>query len=522
MATLLQTKRLIWGVVLLLVTLVAALSYFSGRKYLATVEAVEQTLAVQSEIDGTLSLLKDAETGNRGYLLTTDEEFLEPYYSAIEGIPRRIAELQHITGDDPAQQAPLHELQHLTQQKISFIAESIHLHGSGDTTAALERVRSKQGKRLMDAIRAICKRMLAHEQAELDQRRSEARAAQTTAVWLIGAGTMLTVLLTLGALLTVHRDVTELQSTAEQLAASEEHFRLLTENGNDLVRLLDPQGKTTYVSPSVERLLGYGIEEFMALPALHLLHPDETALAASIVADARNGLLSGGQSTYRLRHKSGEYRFFEVRWSVQRDVRGVVVSLHTAGRDVTERQEALEQLNEHAKRLRDLSLRDELTQLYNRRGFLEVANQARLQSQRDGRRAALVFIDLNGMKRINDELGHEVGDDLLRDAADVIRHSMRDADVVARLGGDEFVIFSLDLDDSGLEALRKRLRERADALVAERARPYRISMSVGAAYNEPASGRSLEDLLEIADAAMYETKRARQAAGGVSLLPPSS
>jgi diguanylate cyclase (GGDEF)-like protein/PAS domain S-box-containing protein len=333
---------------------------------------------------------------------------------------------------------------------------------------------------------------------------------------------MLTVLLTLGALLTVHRDVTELQSTAEQLAASEEHFRLLTENGNDLVRLLDPQGKTTYVSPSVERLLGYGIEEFMALPALHLLHPDETALAASIVADARNGLLSGGQSTYRLRHKSGEYRFFEVRWSVQRDVRGVVVSLHTAGRDVTERQEALEQLNEHAKRLRDLSLRDELTQLYNRRGFLEVANQARLQSQRDGRRAALVFIDLNGMKRINDELGHEVGDDLLRDAADVIRHSMRDADVVARLGGDEFVIFSLDLDDSGLEALRKRLRERADALVAERARPYRISMSVGAAYNEPASGRSLEDLLEIADAAMYETKRARQAAGGVSLLPPSS
>jgi diguanylate cyclase (GGDEF)-like protein/PAS domain S-box-containing protein len=520
MASLLQTKRLIWSIVLLLGTLAAALSYLSGTKYLATVAAVEQTLAVRSEIDATLSLLKDAETGQRGFLLTGDESFLEPYNAAVADIPRHLARLEQLTATDPTQRQRLHELERLTMEKARHLAEAMHLRRSGDADGALALVRGGVGKRSMDAIRQVCARMLAQEQTLLDQRRAEASGAQQRAAWVIGAGSLLTVLLTLGGLLTVHRDVKLLQSTATELAASEEHYRLLTENGNDLVRLLSPQGQTTYVSPSVERLLGYGVDEFLTLSAMQLLHPDEKELAASMLADVREGKLMGGQSTYRLRHKLGDYRYFEVRWSVQRDANGAVQSLHTAGRDVTERKEALDQLNLQAERLRDLSLRDELTQLYNRRGFMEVGRQAQLLAHRDGRCAALVFIDLNGMKRINDELGHEMGDSLLRDAAKVIRKSLREADVVARLGGDEFVAFSLDVDPTTLEALRLRLRQQADAIVVEESRPYRISMSVGAAYHQPGRERSLEDLLESADAAMYESKRARREAGGVSIPPP--
>jgi diguanylate cyclase (GGDEF)-like protein len=170
--------------------------------------------------------------------------------------------------------------------------------------------------------------------------------------------------------------------------------------------------------------------------------------------------------------------------------------------------------------LRSLSLRDELTGLYNRRGFLEIAGQAQAQAARDRRLAALIFVDLNGMKRINDELGHETGDDALKDAACVLKEALTRSDVVARLGGDEFVAFSLDFGSGKLEPLRRRLRALADEEVSRKQRPYRLSMSSGAAYTDPQNPESLAQLLERADAAMYEQKRARKAAGGVSMAPP--
>lgn len=223
-----------------------------------------------------------------------------------------------------------------------------------------------------------------------------------------------------------------------------------------------------------------------------------------------------------MRHKDGEYRWFEVRWGVIRDAQGLPRELHTTARDVTERRAAEEQLNSYAKQLRSLAIRDELTGLYNRRGFIEVAGQTYAQALRDARPAALIFVDLNGMKRINDDLGHEHGDQALVDAADVLSSALREADVVGRLGGDEFVAFVLDFGTDHVDALRRRLRELSDLRVAESSRPFRLSMSVGAAFIDPSQPGSLEQLLERADAAMYEQKRARQAAGGVSIAPPVS
>jgi diguanylate cyclase (GGDEF)-like protein/PAS domain S-box-containing protein len=274
------------------------------------------------------------------------------------------------------------------------------------------------------------------------------------------------------------------------------------------------------VSPSVKALLGYEVDEFLSRPTMSLMHPDELATARSLLADISSEARSEGVSTYRLRHKSGEYRFFEVRWSVQR-TEGGAITLHTTGHDVTERVRAEETLARQAEQLLALSLRDELTKLYNRRGFLEVAGQAELQAARDGRPAALLFFDLNGMKRINDELGHDAGDDALVDTAAVLRTALHDGDVIARLGGDEFVAYALDFTPEQLDVFRRRIRELADAEVGRRARSYRLSMSVGAAFSDASQRRSLEQLLDEADQEMYEQKRARRNAGNVSLLPPA-
>jgi diguanylate cyclase (GGDEF)-like protein/PAS domain S-box-containing protein len=521
MATLLKSKRLGWGIIFALMTAMAALAYTSGNRYLAAVHSVEHALSVQSAIDGVLSSLKDVETGNRGFILTGDPQFLDPYEAALRELPGELGQLAELTAGDSAQQSRLRTLRQLVGTKLGYAAETVQLRRDGDLSAAATLVRSLRGKTAMDRIRVECRAMSDGEQRVLAARKREAESAKALAIPGVGAGLAITVLLALLSLLTVDRDVTELRRTAEELAKNEEHYRLLTEHSSDLVRLLTLEGKASYVSPSVERMLGYSPEEYIQLPTMSLMHPSEVDVGRDMLHGVKSGKLEGGVSTYRLRHKSGEYRWFEVKWAVIRDAQGTPRELHTAGRDVTERRAAEQQLKAYADQLRSLSLRDELTSLYNRRGFLEIAAQAHSQALRDARPAALIFVDLNGMKLINDELGHDVGDQALVDTSNVLRTALREADVVARLGGDEFVAFALDFTPSDLEALRRRLRQLSDIRTQERERPFRLSMSVGGAYMPIGSDLSVEELLDQADDAMYEQKNARRAAGDVSIPPPA-
>jgi diguanylate cyclase (GGDEF)-like protein/PAS domain S-box-containing protein len=521
MASLLRTKRFGWGVIFVLFTIVALLSYFSSQRYLAALRAVEHSQAVQSAVQGSLSLLKDAETGQRGYILTREQQFLEPYDSAKREIPSFLARLEQLTVTDAVEQRRLREMRELVEQKLADIDETIRLRDRSDAPVAVGLARSVHGKQIMDAIRAIAWQMLEREEGLLQQRKRAAKDAERMAFWSVGVGSAVTILLALFSLLTVHRDVQELKRTAEELAKSEEHYRLLTEQASDLVRLLTLEGGTTYVSPSVERLLGYTVAEFLALRPLALMHPEETEIGRQILLAVRDGKTEGGTSTYRLRHKSGHFLWFEVRWGVRRDAQGKALEIHTASRDVTERRDAVARLDAYAQELKSLSLRDELTALYNRRGFLEVANQTHALAIREGRPAALLFVDLNGMKRINDELGHDQGDAALVDAARVLSETLRGCDTVARLGGDEFVAFVLDVTPKHVDAVRGRLRELADIRVAEHDRPFRLSMSVGAAYLPVGSTSSIEALLDEADQAMYLQKNARRAAGDVSVAPPA-
>lgn len=163
------------------------------------------------------------------------------------------------------------------------------------------------------------------------------------------------------------------------------------------------------------------------------------------------------------------------------------------------------------------SLTDTLTGLHNRRGFIAIAEQALLSAQRDDRELTLFFIDLNGLKVINDQLGHEIGDLALRDTARVLRETFREADVLARLGGDEFV--ALVPDDHGdiSDVLTARLASRVSEQNDGELREFALSLSVGSATYNPHQPRSLAALLAEADAAMYERKRAY----GLS-RPPSS
>lgn len=154
-----------------------------------------------------------------------------------------------------------------------------------------------------------------------------------------------------------------------------------------------------------------------------------------------------------------------------------------------------------------LSLTDVLTGLRNRRGFFLHAEQTFRVAQRQHAKSAVIYADIDDLRQVNEELGHEAGDRLVRDAARIFRESFRGADVVARVGGDEFVAFTLD--DDHPDAVLARIEKNLHAFNLMEERPYQVSFSTGIVQCDPAGDETLSDYLLLADQQMYTQKRRR-------------
>ncbi|HKJ01551.1 MAG TPA: diguanylate cyclase response regulator [Longimicrobiales bacterium] len=162
--------------------------------------------------------------------------------------------------------------------------------------------------------------------------------------------------------------------------------------------------------------------------------------------------------------------------------------------------------------LRSLSLIDDLTGLYNRRGFADLGEQYLKLARRTTRGITIVFLDLDRFKTINDSLGHHVGDRALIKVADIMRATFRRSDIIARLGGDEFAVLALEASGESAELLIDRLRERFREFNRAGREPYQLSVSIGLARHDGDMRMRLEDLLSEADTAMYEEKRGKRKA----------
>ena len=171
--------------------------------------------------------------------------------------------------------------------------------------------------------------------------------------------------------------------------------------------------------------------------------------------------------------------------------------------------------NRLQKNLQNLSLIDDLTSLYNRRGFMALAEQYLRMIQRKGA-ALLIYIDLDDLKLINDTYGHLEGNRALLVTANVLRACFRQSDILARLGGDEFCVLMTDAGQDSAQQVRKRLEQRTDFINALSSWNFRLSLSVGIADVPVVQQPSLDHLLRLADADMYEEKRNKQLRRAVS------
>lgn len=182
---------------------------------------------------------------------------------------------------------------------------------------------------------------------------------------------------------------------------------------------------------------------------------------------------------------------------------GLKKALNELERSNRERQKMI-------KKLESLSLTDDLTKLYNRRGFFTVASEFLQLASRNNVQMFLLFMDLDNLKVINDTFGHHIGDAALVKLAEILAKTFRRSDIKGRMGGDEFAVFPIDTNLTGVESALSRLEKNLDSFNRESGEPFKLSISIGISRYDPAHPCSIDELLVRADKLMYEQKRLKQ------------
>ncbi|MFJ4447392.1 EAL domain-containing protein [[Kitasatospora] papulosa] len=299
----------------------------------------------------------------------------------------------------------------------------------------------------------------------------------------------------------------------QELAEKESHFRSLVQGSSDVIMIAEPSGVLRYVSPAAAGVYGRDAEDLVGTALSSLIHPDDLG---GVVHELRRFLAAPAREepTTRIecRFGSGTGDWLHVESTVNRHQGGLLLN----SRDVTERVRLQAQLQHNAEH-------DPLTDLPNRALFTTRVGQAL-----GGRRAgdpgtAVLFIDLDGFKAVNDSVGHQAGDELLVQAARRLQESVRASDTAARLGGDEFAALIVGDGTRDQAAREYQVHEIADRLRLRLSQPYRIgtgevrvAASIGVAFAEPSI--TPKDLMRNADLAMYRAKA--NGKGRVELYAP--
>jgi diguanylate cyclase (GGDEF)-like protein/PAS domain S-box-containing protein len=277
---------------------------------------------------------------------------------------------------------------------------------------------------------------------------------------------------------------------------SEARFGSLVEHSSDIVVVMDGAGVVLYQSPSVTRVLGYGRDALLSRPFIELVHDNDRDAAVSIVAETKNRASSDpALLTFRCRHHEGSTLHVETTFTnllADPTVGGIVLN----ARDVTEQVALQSQLSHQA-------FHDPLTDLANRVLFHDRVEHALQRRSSSDHAVAVLFLDIDNFKRVNDSLGHSAGDELLVAFADRLRGCIRIADTAARLGGDEFAVLLDEPKDA--EPVAERLKELLTTGFLVGCTEVFLTVSIGISVSDGLQNDA-DELLRNADSAMYTAK----------------
>ncbi len=309
----------------------------------------------------------------------------------------------------------------------------------------------------------------------------------------------------------------QLQRVRRQLSEHHTLFELITENAADMIAVVNADGQRIYNSPAYHKVLGYSAEELVSDSPLNQVHPSDRDKVL-LAAERARSTGRGERLEYRMRHKDGTWRVLESTASPVRDKRGQIERLVIVNRDITDRRQVEDKLAHNA-------LHDGLTNLPNRALFTDRLERALIRARRHSDyKFAVLFIDVDEFKVVNDSLGHSAGDDLLIQLAkrlsagfretDSLARSvvggesgqMSDNDGIARFAGDEFTVLLEDIVNPS-DAIRvgQRIQEKLSVPFVVGGQEIVVAVSVGAVLSSSSYGRA-EDMLRDVEIAMYRAK----------------
>jgi diguanylate cyclase (GGDEF)-like protein/PAS domain S-box-containing protein len=332
--------------------------------------------------------------------------------------------------------------------------------------------------------------------------------------------------------------VSDLKKTRGELITAKEYADNIVNSMMNSLIVLSPEGKIQYVNPATCSLLAYEENEIVGQPIDAIFGEEKEELSfkgPGLAHLIKEGTARNLEKTYL--SKDGKKIPVLFSMSVRREkdnthfppllditppspplilrggreglrrgegeLKGRIQSIVCVAQDITERKQAEEAL-------RSLSHMDELTGLFNRRQFFALAEQQLKIAIRTKKKLLLLFIDVDGLKRINDNHGHMEGDLALIDIANILKGTFRESDITARIGGDEFVVLAVKNTDVNGEIPTTRLQNNLGEHNAKGSRGYQLSISVGTTQFDPEQPLSVDELLARADVLMYEQKRGKQ------------
>jgi len=297
-------------------------------------------------------------------------------------------------------------------------------------------------------------------------------------------------------------DITARRTAEEAFRKSADRYRSYIELTEQLGWVTNSDGEIEEDIPVWRKYTGQTYAEIKGQGWAKAIHPED--LAHTLEAWKKAIITkSSYEVEYRLRRHDGIYRHFIARGAPALNKDGEIREWVGTCIDITERKRMEAELFA-------MSITDPLTGLYNRRGFITLAEQQLKLAKRSKKGLMLFFCDLDELKAINDTLGHEEGDNAIVEMADIFKESFRDSDIIARIGGDEFALLAIGTDGINPEYLTARLMKNINAHNAREKRRYKISVSIGLSSFSPDQPCSIDELMSRADKLMYKQKKLKQ------------
>jgi diguanylate cyclase (GGDEF)-like protein len=545
-----------FGSAILLVILIGAVSYLTTQKLVETNHAVEHSQHALAGLQTTLSLMKDIETGERGYIITGDARFLEPHNSAAAQLRMSLDDLQLLTANNPAQQERLSGLRGAIAEKLRFDDEALQTRETQGLEAAARIVSTGRGKALMDDIRRRVAEMTHEEESVLYARTQDAERRALHARFAEAILALLAVLLGSSAYGLVRRDSwkrdraegalreanTSLEKWTSELETRTRQVTLLSEMGSMLQSCLTAEEAHRIVAEYALRLFPSEVGALCILAPSRNMVETVAVWGSGVERDrvftrddcwalrsGRPHCVEDPNSATFCRHvePNPALCYLCVPLMAQGDALGIL-HLRSLPEGETLPKEDHERLKaakmqlattvaEHialalanlrlSATLRMQSIRDPLTGLFNRRYMEESMDREIRRATRNQRELGAILLDIDHFKRYNDAFGHEAGDALLRELGAFLQTQIRGEDIACRYGGEEFTLIlpeaSLEITQRRAEQMRQGVKKLKIQHKGELLGTITLSLGVAALR---AHGTTAAEILRAADAALYRAK----------------